>query len=172
VVTPREAGAWLRREADSGLAVGLLYGGERAGLETADIAQTHGIVTIPIDPKFHSLNLAQAVAITAYEWRLTVSDAAPPKFRETEAPAPADQAAVQGFYEHLEGELETAGFFHPPEKKASMVRNLRVAFGRARLSDQEVRTLRGVVTALARGRGRVLAKLAAQKAAKDGAEEK
>ncbi len=171
VITPREAATALSAEAGAGHATGLLFGGERAGLETADIALTHGIVTIPIDPKFHSLNLAQAVAITAYEWRLTVSDTAPPKFAESAAAPPAEQAAVMGLYEHLEGELEAAGFFHPAEKKASMVRNLRVALGRARLTDQEVRTFRGVVTALSRGRGRVLAKLAAQKAAAEARED-
>jgi tRNA/rRNA methyltransferase len=165
VMTPREAAAALRAETAAGAAVGVLYGGERAGLETQDIALCHGIVTIPIDPAFHSLNLAQAVAVTAYEWRLTVDAGPPPRFREGDPPA--DQAQVLGFYGHLEGELEASGFFHPAEKKASMVRNLRVAFGRARLSEQEVRTLRGVVTALAKGRGRVLAKLAAQKAAKE-----
>ena len=165
ILTPREAAGRLRAEAQAGLATGLLFGGERAGLETADIALTHGIVTIPIDPKFHSLNLAQAVAINAYEWRLTEAAGPPPKFREG-AP-PAQQAAVLGFYEQLEGELEASGFFHPAEKKASMVRNLRVAFGRAQLSEQEVRTLRGVVTALSRGRGRVLAKLAQRKAAEE-----
>ncbi len=162
VVTPREAAGRLAEGHANGWPVGLLYGGERAGLETADIALCHAIVTIPIDPRFHSLNLAQAVAITAYEWRLTQADGPPPKF--TAAPEPAEQATVQGFYDQLESELEAAGFFHPPEKRASMVRNLRVAFGRAQLSDQEVRTLRGVVTALSRGRGRVLAKLAAAKA--------
>ena len=72
-----------------------------------------------------------------------------------------------GLYGHFERELEEAGFFHPPEKKGSMVQNLRSALGRARFSDQEVRTFRGVVTALSRGRGRVLAKLAAQKAERE-----
>ena len=162
VVTPREAGTRLAAAAADGWPAGLLFGGERAGLETADIALCHAIVTIPVDPRFHSLNLAQAVAITAYEWRLTQDSGPPPRFEP--GPEPADQAAVHGFYEQLEGELEAAGFFHPPEKRASMVRNLRVAFGRAALSDQEVRTLRGVVTALAKGRGRVLAKLAAANA--------
>jgi len=165
VITPRQGAAELRAGAREGWPVGLLFGGERAGLETADIALCQAIVTIPIDPKFHSLNLAQAVAINAYEWRLSEADAdaAPPAFRE--GPPPAEQAALIGFYEQLEAELDTAGFFHPPEKRPSMVRNLRVALGRSRLSDQEVRTLRGVVTALAKGRGRVLAKLAARKTA-------
>jgi tRNA/rRNA methyltransferase len=162
VLTPRGAAVELRAAFNAGWPVGLLFGGERAGLETADIALCQTIVTIPIDPRFHSLNLAQAVAINAYEWRLSEADAVPPAFRE--GPPPAEQADLVGFYEQLESELDAAGFFHPAEKRPSMVRNLRVAFGRARLSDQEVRTLRGVVTALAKGRGRVLAKLAARKA--------
>jgi tRNA/rRNA methyltransferase len=166
VHTPREAARQLRASSDAGWRSGLLFGGERAGLGTADVALCQAIVTIPVDTRFHSLNLAQAVAINAYEWRLTVDAEAPPSFRE--GPPPAGQEAVLGLYEQLEAELETAGFFHPPEKRASMVRNLRVAFGRAHLSDQEVRTFRGVVTALSRGRGRVLAKLAARRAATQG----
>ncbi len=161
VLTPREAADRLRGAAASGMSAGLLYGGERAGLQADDVALCQAIVTVPVDPRFHSLNLAQAVAITAYEWQLTLAAGPPPGFVET--PPAADQSMVLGFYEQLEGELDEAGFFHPPEKRPSMVRNLRVAFGRAGLSDQEVRTLRGVVTALARGRGRVLAKLAAAK---------
>jgi tRNA/rRNA methyltransferase len=164
VMTPREAAGALRDGAGEGWSVGLLFGGERAGLETADIALTQGIVTAPVDSRFRSLNLAQAVAICAYEWAMA-AEAVPAHFRDG-AP-PADQAAMAGFYEQLETELDAAGFFHPPEKRPSMIRNLRVAFGRARLTDQEVRTLRGVVTALAKGRGRVLAKLAAQKTGKD-----
>jgi tRNA/rRNA methyltransferase len=159
LLTPRRAAAELWRAAGEGVRTGLLFGGERAGLETADIALCQAVVTIPIDPKFRSLNLAQAVAINAYEWRTTsAEDAPPPAFRDS-AP-PADAAALVGLYEHLERELETAGFFHPPEKTPSMVQNLRAALGRARFTDQEVRTLRGVVTALSRGRGKVLEKLA------------
>jgi len=165
VIAPREAALELRAAAGREWACGLLFGGERAGLETADIALCQAIVTVPVDPRFHSLNLAQAVAINAYEWRLARDQGLPAAFGE--GPAPAGQAAVLGFYEQLETELDAAGFFHPPEKRPSMVRNLRVAFGRARLTDQEVRTLRGVVTALAKGRGRVLAKLAARKAAEN-----
>ena len=79
---------------------------------------------------------------------------------------PADQAEVAGFYAHLETELQAAGFFFPPEKTPSMVRNLRSIFSRARLSTQEARALRGVVTALTKGRGRVLARLARERAAR------
>jgi len=164
ILTAREGAAELKTAAQAGLKTGYLYGGERAGLETSDIALCHGIVTIPIDPKFRSLNLAQAVAVTAYEWRMGVENLAPETMKGEDEPAPLGE--VTGFYEHLEQELEASGFFFPPEKKPSMIRNLRVIFARSRLSTQETRTLRGVITALTKGRGRVLARLAAEKAAK------
>jgi tRNA/rRNA methyltransferase len=159
ILTPREGAAELAERVAAGQGVGLLFGGERAGLETQDIARCQGVVTIPIDPKFRSLNLAQAVALTAYEWRLTVDDTAREAFFANVG-EPASQEALLGLYGHLEDELQAAGFFHPPEKKPSMVMNLRVALGRAAFTDQEVRTLRGVITALSRGRGKVLEKLA------------
>jgi tRNA/rRNA methyltransferase len=165
LLTPREGAAALHEAVGEGLNTGLLFGGERAGLETQDIALCQAIITIPIDPRFRSLNLAQAVAINAYEWRTQIQDRPPPAFRE--GPGPADQAMLAGLYGHLEDDLDEAGFFHPAEKKPSMVRNLRAIFARSMLNEQEVRTLRGVVTALSRGRGRVLAKLAARKAALD-----
>ena len=170
VLTPREAAAGLHAASSAGQPVGLLFGGERAGLESDDIAICQAIITVPIDPKFRSLNLAQSVAVTAYEWRMAVLDRPPAAFRgEAE---PAAQAALQGLYGHLEAELETSGFFHPPEKTPGMIRNLRAILARARLSDQEVSTLRGVITALSRGRGRVLEKLARKRAEAVGAASK
>ncbi|HUZ12929.1 MAG TPA: RNA methyltransferase [Caulobacteraceae bacterium] len=163
VLTPRQAAARLRDGAAAGWSAGLLFGGERAGLESADVALCQAIVTVPVDVKFRSLNLAQAVALCAYEWWVGIEPGPPASFPEL--PAPAEQAAMLGLHEHLEAELDAAGFFHPPEKRASMVRNLRVALGRAGFNEQEVRTLRGVITALSEGRGRVLAKLAARNAA-------
>ena len=165
VLTPREAAAALHASAAQGWRSGLLFGGERAGLETADIALCQAIVTAPVDPRFRSLNLAQAVAITAYEWRALVAAGPPSGFGEGDPPA--DQAAMLGLYRHMEEELDAAGFFHPPEKRASMVRNLRAALARAKFTDQEARTFRGVITALSKGRGRVLAKLAAKKSSGD-----
>ena len=164
ILTPREASLELVREFGEGRATGLLFGGERAGLETQDIALCQAVVTLPIDPRFRSLNLAQAVIILAYEWRMTQETGAPKIFRD--APPPAEAAAMLGLYEHFERELDEAGFFHPPDKRPSMVQNLRSALAKSRMSEQEVRTFRGVVTALSRGRGRVLDKLAKQKAAK------
>ncbi|MDB5456960.1 MAG: rRNA methyltransferase [Caulobacter sp.] len=166
VLTPREGAAQLAADVAQGRGVGLLFGGERAGLETDDIALCQAIISIPIDARFRSLNLAQAVAINAYEWKMTIDDRPWVKFEHNVEP-PADQSSLIGLYGHLEDELEKAGFYHPPEKKPSMVRNLRAPLARARLTEQEVRTFRGMVTALSKGRGRVLAKLAAAKAAKE-----
>ena len=162
VLTPRVAAGQLAQAVADGERVGLLFGGERAGLETADIALCQAVVTLPVDARFRSLNLGQAVAVNAYEWRMTVEASAPKIFRESFPPA--DGAAMLGLFEHLERELDAAGFFHPPEKRPSMVQNLRSALGKAHFSVQEVRTFRGVVTALSKGRGRVLAKLARQRA--------
>ncbi|HXQ46619.1 MAG TPA: RNA methyltransferase [Caulobacteraceae bacterium] len=167
VLTPRGAAAALRVAAGNGEASGLLFGGERAGLETADIAACQAIVTVPIDPRFRSLNLAQAVALNAYEWWTAAGAGPPASFDDDTTPATADELA--GFYEHLERELDAAGFFFPPAKTPSMVRNLRALFARAGLSAQEVATLRGVVTALSKGRGRVLARLARERAEKEAA---
>lgn len=166
ILTPRQAAGELHAAAGEGLATGLLFGGERAGLETADIALCQAIITIPIDPRFRSLNLAQAVALNAYEWRMAIESGPPPAFRDEADPAA--QSELIGLYTHLETELEASGFFFPPEKTPSMVRNLRVILARARLSAQEVSTLRGVITALTRGRGRVLARMARERAAAKG----
>ena len=107
------------------------------------------------------------MAINAYEWRTLILDAPPPRFREGDPPASND--LLVGMYEHLEKELDEGGFFHPPEKKRSMSQNLRVMLGRAAFSEQEVATFRGVIHALAKVRGRVLAKLAAKRASGGGA---
>lgn len=159
VVTPRASADQLHAAAVAGVRTGILFGAERAGLPTEEVALAQAIVTIPIDPRFASLNLAQAVAVNAYEWWVRASGDAPPSWFK-EGPPPAPEAAVIGLYEHLEAELDASGFLFPPENRPSMVRNLRVMLGRARFSEQEVRTLRGVVTSLSRGRGRTLARLA------------
>ena len=162
VHTPREAVGELAARAGEGWRTGVLFGAERAGLETQDIALTHGILTVPVAERFRSLNLAQAVAVTAYEWGVLASDGgAVARFTEPLAP-PAEGMEALRLYEHLEAELDASGFFFPPENRPSMIRNLRVALGRSRFTTQEVRTLRGVITALVKGRGRTLQRLAAK----------
>ena len=116
-----------------------------------DVALADAILSIPTNPSFASLNLAQAVLIVAYEWFL--SGAAPhSESGESDEEAPASREQLLAFFQHLEGELDSGGFLKPPEKKPKMVRNLRNLFHRAGLTDQEVRTLRGVVSALTRNR--------------------
>ena len=108
VITPRQAAADLHARVAAGQAVGMLFGGERAGLETHDIALCQAIVTIPVDERFRSLNLAQAVALNAYEWRLTIDEGPRQAFAHNALP-PADQKAMMGLYEQLEHELDEAG---------------------------------------------------------------
>ena len=165
VLTARQATATLHQAALSHEKTGLLFGAERAGLETADIALCHGLITIPVDPYFQSLNLAQAANIVLYEWRLQVM-AAPNAAFTANMEEPAELKHLHGLYGHLEDELEAAGFFFPPEKKPSMLNNLRVVLNRARMTEQEIRTWRGVVTALTKGRGKVLERLAREKRGK------
>ncbi len=159
VFTPREAAVALRTAGAQGVRAGWLFGAERAGLETMDIALCQAIVTVPVDPRFRSLNLGQAVVVNAYEWWTAASPDPPAPFADEAAPA--DGAMMMGVYEHLEAELERSGFFFPPEKKPSMQRNLRVALGRSGFSEQEARTFRGVITALVKGRGRTLTRITA-----------
>jgi tRNA/rRNA methyltransferase len=159
VITPRQCADHAHDIRGQGLRTGFLFGAERAGLETNDLGLCHYIVTIPVDPRFSSLNLAQAVNIVAYEFRQTV-DANPSKAFTDPLDPPAKLEALQGLYAHLEDELDKGGFFFPFEKRDQMVRNLRITLNRANLTEQEIRTWRGVITALTKGRGRVLEKIA------------
>jgi tRNA/rRNA methyltransferase len=149
VAGPREAAARLRAAARSGVATGILFGRERTGLTNEDLTYADAILTYPVDPGFASLNVAQAVLLAAYEWRVAGEGGD----RLPIAPPPAElapKAELVAFFEHFEAALDEAGFFRPPEKRPHMVEALRTLFQRAALSDQEVRTLRGVVAALER----------------------
>lgn len=161
VFNPRQATKLAYDQSHAGQRIGILFGAERAGLETLDVALCQAIVTIPVSPDFHSLNLSQAVGVVAYEWRQLILDAPPAAFTDyLSAPAPLE--SLHRLYGHLEDELDKGGFFFPLEKRDSMIRNLRVMLNKARLTEQEVRTFRGIITALVKGRGRVLEKMAAR----------
>ena len=151
VVTPEEAARRIRVDAARGARSGILFGAERAGLENDDVALADFIVAIPVKAEFSSINLAQAVIITAYEWFKT-GDATPPVRFETEPTRPANKEELVAFFEHFERELDGVGFLYPPEKRPSMVRNLRNMWQRAGLTEQEIRSLRGVITALGKQR--------------------
>lgn len=144
---PKEAARMLRQREAEGVPTGILFGRERWGLTNEEIALADEILTLPVDPAHASLNIAQAVLITAYEWRLAATGEALP-FSGANELVPADKAELVRLFEHLEDALDAAGFFRPPEKKPHMVQSIRAMLQRAGLSDQEVRTLRGVVAAL------------------------
>jgi tRNA/rRNA methyltransferase len=153
VLTPEAA---MREAAEliaAGERVGILYGPERTGLENADVVLASAVVTVPVNPAFASLNLAQCVLLMSYEWRLTF-DETPAEQLVTNRAGAASAEDVGRMIEHLVGELDRVGFFHPEAKRPSMLANLENLFRRASLTDQEVRTLRGVIRALAEGRSR------------------
>ncbi|PQA89119.1 RNA methyltransferase [Hyphococcus luteus] len=150
VLAPAAAGAELKSRIDRGERCAVLFGGERSGLANDDVMRADAIVSIPVNPAFASLNLAQAALIIAYEWAKAEGRTAPPS--ELEATLPASRENFERFVAHLVGELEKTGYFFPEEKRPNMERNLKVAFMRAGLTEGEVRSLRGVIKALVKGR--------------------
>ncbi|MGE5537823.1 MAG: RNA methyltransferase [Gemmatimonas sp.] len=153
VLTPRAAAEKIRGEEASGVRVGILFGPERTGLENDDIAVAASAIAVPLNPSYSSLNLAQAVLLIGYEWYQAnpVERPAIPEWTENE---PATGQSLTSLYEHLEAELDRAGFLYPPEKRPGMVISIRNIFARAGLTEQEVRTLRGIIKALVEPRAR------------------
>lgn len=150
VVTPEVAMQEARGHIAAGHKVAVLFGPERAGLSNADVTLADTIISVPVNPAFASLNLAQTVLLTAYEWRRQGGDIAPERL-EGEQTEPANAQAVGKLYEYLEGELDRAGFFFPDGKRPAMTASLENLLRRASMTDQDVRTLWGVVRALAEG---------------------
>jgi tRNA/rRNA methyltransferase len=134
----------------AGTRSGILFGRERSGLTNDQVALADAIVTFPLNPDFTSLNLAQAVLLLGWEWRRRTAAPAPAETMPPVSPA-ATRAELVHLFAHLERELEASGFFFPPEKRAHMVRNLRNLLARAALTQQDVRTLHGVIASLVEG---------------------
>ncbi len=153
VFTPEAAMADALTRIRQGQRVGLLFGPERTGLETEDVARAQAIINVPANPAFASLNLAQCVLLTAYEWRRQATERPGEVFVAGRSEL-ASREGVDRMIEHLEAELEDSGFFFPEEKVASIKTNIRNLFSRAPLTDQDVRTLRGVIRALSEKRAR------------------
>jgi len=151
VLTAEAAVREIRSKTSQGLRTGLLFGPERSGLENDAVTLAQAIVRIPVDDRFPSINLAQAVLLIAYEWFKAADETPPTQFNPGDQP-PATNAELVALFEHLERELDIAGFLFPPEKRPSMVRYLRNIFQRQGLLDQDVRILRGVVTSLSKAR--------------------
>ncbi|MBM3581128.1 MAG: RNA methyltransferase [Alphaproteobacteria bacterium] len=131
---------------------GVIFGKESKGLANDDVALADAILTVPVNSAFGSLNLAQAVFAVAHAWFVLGADAAPSRLRLNARTRPATKEELVGFFEHLERELDACGFLRLKHKRPIMVRNLRALFQRAQLTEQEVRTLRGVVAGLAQSK--------------------
>lgn len=151
VLTPEVAMAEARAQIAAGKRVAVLFGPERAGLENDDVVQANAIITVPVNPDFYSLNLAQCVLLTAYEFARQGSDA-PGARLELAGTDMASAIEVQRLGDHFEEKLEAAGFFFPAQKAPVMKRNLRNMLSRWVLTRSEVQTLHGILRQLVRGR--------------------
>ena len=149
VLGPEEAAQRVIAHIDTGAKAGILFGRERWGLYNEEVALSDAIVTLPVEAAFASLNIAQAVLIIAYEWRRQTDLGKTLLFSETVA-EPATKGQLLSLFEHLEQSLDEAGFFTAPDKRPTVVNNLRAMLGRGAFSAQEVRTLQGVISSIER----------------------
>jgi tRNA/rRNA methyltransferase len=149
VLTPDDAIVELAAEAKEQRPCGVLFGAERTGVTNEEVILCDAILTVPTNPEFMSLNLAQSVAIVGYEWWKNTQEKPdfklPMKYRNNRL---ANKEDLIGFFEHIEGELDRTEFLFPPAKREGMVQSLRNMWHRADLTYQEVQTLRGIVRAL------------------------
>jgi tRNA/rRNA methyltransferase len=150
VMGPDEAARAMAPRVGNGENVAILFGRERNGLENHEVGLADLIVTLPVNPAFASLNLAQAVVVVAYEWFKQTGGALP--FEEEERSPPAAKEQLLSFFETLESELEKIEYFRPEAKRGTMIVNMRNIFTRMRPTQQDIRTLHGVIMAIAEGR--------------------
>ncbi len=148
VMTPEQAMAEARAMSAAGERVGILFGPERAGLENADIVRANAVISVPVNPAFGSLNLGQSALLIAYEW-MRQNDATPPATYVLAGAERATGIEIEKFLEHLVDRLDAVGFFFPEHKRPHMVASLENLFRRAPLTDADIRTLHGIVRALA-----------------------
>src|SRR5215813_10426265 len=151
VVSPEQAAREMAPRVAAGERVALMFGRERNGLENDEVALADCIVTLPVNPAFASLNLAQAVAVTCYEWFKLASGGVLPFAMPHKSEAAAKQQ-LHAFFANLERELEKVEFFRPPDKRETMTINLRNIFTRMNPTQQDIQTLHGVIMALVEGR--------------------
>lgn len=148
VYTPEAAMEHARALTAAGKKVGVLFGPERAGLENDDVVLANAIVTVPVNPEFASLNLAQCVLLMGYEWRRQTepAEAVVMEMARTEF---ASAVEVEKLGDHFEERLEAAGFFFPPPKVAGMKASLRNMWSRLGLTKAEVQTFHGMLRQIA-----------------------
>lgn len=150
VIGVDRVGAKIRAMETAGTRTGILFGPENAGLSNADVALSDAILTYPVNPAFQSLNLAQAVNVFAFLY--AAGEGVPDTFDASLSDVAPREDLVR-LFDHLETELDAAGFFYPAVKKELMRHNIRAPLTRAQMTKQEVRTFRGIVKALSQGRG-------------------
>ena len=151
VFSPEAAMQEAAKRIAEGQHVGVLFGPERAGLENEDIARTNAIITVPVNPEYPSLNLAQCVLLTPYEWRRNSTDVVGQEV-EMAGTDWASGAEVEYLARHFEEQLEDAGFFFPDHKVQSMKANLRNMWSRMPLTRVDVQMLHGLLRQLVRGK--------------------
>ncbi len=149
VVTPERAMQQARAILAQGGRVAVMFGPERAGLENEDIARANAIISVPVNPEFPSLNLAQCVLLVAYEFR-RAGDTTPPEVMELARTDFATGAEISALGDHIEARLEEAGFFFPEPKAEGMRRSLRQIWGRLPLTRADVQTLHGMFRQMVR----------------------
>jgi tRNA/rRNA methyltransferase len=151
VVSAETAASEMVTRVTAGENVAIIFGRERIGLENHEVALADRIVTLPVNPAFASLNLAQAVVVVTYEWFKRATGGELP-FAMPEKSPPAPKQQLDAFFSDLERELERVEFFRPEEKRGTMSVNLRNIFQRMAPTQQDIRTLHGVLNAIAQGR--------------------
>ena len=154
ILHPKAAIDEIRAAISQGLKCGVLFGPERTGLENDDLSLAEAIIEVPLNPAYSSLNLAQAVLVIGYEWfQSGLADHLVEQLPMHNS-RPANREELFCFFGHLEKELDDCGFLRNVEKRPTMVRNIRNLFQRANLSEQEIRTLHGMITELVTRRRR------------------
>ena len=146
VVGPRDMASEIQ---SSGTRSAILFGPERSGLESDDVALATKIVTVPINPEFGSLNLAQAVILLAYEWSRNL-ELSQPTVKEVEPPAPMSE--LNGLIAQFESALDDASYFFPPERTAATRTTIRTIFTKPQWSSREINAVRGMIRALSDNR--------------------
>ena len=153
IMTPERAMEHARELCRAGRSVAVLFGPERAGLESGDVALADAIISVPVNPEFASLNLAQCVLLAGYEWQRAADDT-PPEVMEMAKTEFASKGDVQSLGDHFEEKLAMAGFFFPVEKSDGMKLNLRNMWARLALTRADVQTLHGVLRQMVRWKER------------------
>ncbi len=153
VLTPQAAMQDAAARISGGQDVAVLFGPERAGLQNDDVARANAIVSVPVNPEFPSLNLAQCVLLTAYEWRRAARSVSR-RERDSSDPLPASHAEVEHLASHYEDCLQDAGFFFPPEKASGMKLVLRNLWSRMPLTSADVQVFHGILRQMVRWKER------------------